>query len=113
MKLSQIRHKKVFELRRTYVFQPFHIDRRIAAQAGWFSIHWYSEKPNKFYALDRIRKFRDDVVGYSVPKKHFAKLRKELRLLGVTEATLFPDLSGLSAEIQAETLGSFRPTPTI
>jgi len=104
---------KVFELKRTYVFQPFHIDRRIAAQAGWFSIHWYSEGPNKFFSLDRIRTFKDSLEGYAVPKKQFNKIRKELRLLGVTEATLFPDLSGLSAEIQAESLGSLRPTPTI
>jgi hypothetical protein len=104
---------KVFELKRTYVFQPFHIDRRIAAQAGWFSIHWYSEGPNKFYSLDRIRTFKDNIEGYPVPKQHFDKLRKELRLLGVTEATLFPDLSGLSAEIQAESLRTFRPTPAI
>jgi len=104
---------KVFELRRTYIFQPFHIDRRIAAQAGWFSIHWYSEGPRKFFSLDRIRTFKANLDGYAVPKKHFNKIRTELRLLGVTEATLFPDLSGLSAEIQAESLGSVRPTPTI
>jgi hypothetical protein len=103
----------VFNLRRTYIFQPFHIDRRIAAQAGWFSIHWYTAEKGKFYSIDRIRTYIKNITPYSVPVSRFAHLRRELRLLGVTEATLFPDLTGLCAEIQAENLGSFRPLSTI
>jgi hypothetical protein len=28
----------IFDLHRTYVFQPFHLDRRIVAQSAWFSV---------------------------------------------------------------------------
>ena len=102
-----------FELRRTYIFQPFHIDRRITAQAGWFSIHRYAEERGKFYALDRIKIYRPHLRRHVVPSSRFAGLRDELRILGITEATLFPDLSGLCAEIQAETLRTFRAPTTI
>lgn len=102
-----------FELRRTYIFQPFHIDRRIVAQAGWFSIHRYAEEKGKFYALDNIRTYKPHLKRHPVPSNKFADLRDELRILGITEASLFPDLSGLCAEIQAETLRTFRPPTTI
>lgn len=102
-----------FELRRTYIFQPFHIDRRIVAQAGWFSIHRYAEEKGKFYGLDNIRTYKPHLKRHPVPSNKFADLRDELRILGITEASLFPDLSGLCAEIQAETLRTFRPPTTI
>lgn len=105
--------ESLFDLRRTYIFQPFHIDRRIAAQAGWFSIHRYSDERGKFFSLDRIKVFKPKLKAYPVSKDRFAQLRDELRLLGITQATLFPDLSGLCAEIEAENLRSFRPIPTI
>ena|SRR2546430_13426045 len=107
------RNESPFELNRTYIFQPFHIDRRIAAQVGWFSIHRYSEERGKFYALDNIKLYKPNIQRYPVPIAAFDKLRAELRLVGVTQATIFPDLAGLCAEIQADCLGTFRATPTI
>jgi hypothetical protein len=107
------KEEDLFNLRRTYIFQPLHMDSRIAAQAGWFSIHSYSTDKGKFFSIDRIRKYMENVTPHPVPRERFSDLRRELRLLGVTEATLFPDLWGLCAEIQAESLGSFRPTPSI
>lgn len=101
----------VFELRRTYVFQPFHVDKRIAAQAGWFSVHRYAEAAQKFVPLDQNRKFIKSLRKYTVPSACFESLRRELRLMGVTQATLFPDLSGICADIQAEHLGTLR-SPT-
>src|SRR5437879_6625407 len=35
---SPTKREDIWSLRRTYVFQPFHIDRRISAQAAWFSV---------------------------------------------------------------------------
>lgn len=96
----------VFNLRRTYVFQPFHIDKRIAAQSGWFSVHKYAERSDKYVALDSNNKYKDHLFKYVVPRRAFKKIRQELRLLGVTQATMFPDLAGLSADIQAEYLGN-------
>jgi hypothetical protein len=100
-------------MKRTFVFQPFHIDQRIAAQSGWFSVHRYSEGHGKFVPLDRHSEFRHYLTSYSVPKRVFDRVRQELRMLGVTQATIFPDLPGLCAEIQAACIKSYRLPPTI
>jgi hypothetical protein len=94
----------IFQLRRTYVFQPYHIDRRIAAQAGWFSVHKYSEDRDKFIPLDRNKQYESRLQKYLIARKDIRSIRRELRLMGVTHATMFPDLSGLCASIQAEFL---------
>lgn len=105
--------ESIFDMKRTFVFQPFHIDQRIAAQSGWFSVHRYSEGRGKFVPLNRHSDFRQYLASYRVPRQTFDRLRKELRILGVTQATLFPDLPGLCAEIQASSIGSYRPPATI
>jgi len=48
---SPIVKEDVFDLKRTFVFQLFHIDQRIVAQAAWFSIHRYSAVRGKFVPL--------------------------------------------------------------
>jgi len=50
--------RDIFQLGRTYIFQPFHIDQRISAQAGWFSVHKYSTDKEKFSALNLNRTFK-------------------------------------------------------
>ena len=95
----------IFKLKSTYIFQPFHIDRRIAAQSGWFSVHKYAESSGKFVPLDRNKQYKSRLKKYKIPLDAFDKIRKELRLMGVTQATMFPDLSGLCAEIRSAVLG--------
>lgn len=105
--------ESIFDMKRTFVFQPFHIDHRIAAQSAWFSVHRYSEGRNEFVPLECHSKFREYLTSFSVPRRTFAQIRKELRILGVTEATMFPDLAGLCAEIQGACIGSYKPPATI
>lgn len=97
--------KSIFDLNRTYIFQPFHIDPRIAAQSGWFSVHKYAEAAEKFVPLDQNKRYKSRLKKYNLPYNAFGRIRKELRLLGVTQATMFPDLSGLCAEIRSAVLG--------
>jgi hypothetical protein len=94
----------IFALRRTYVFQPFHIDKRIAAQAGWFSVHKYVEESDRFVALDMNKSYVSKLQKWIIPRDKCGQIRRELRLMGVTQATLFPDLGGLCADIQDEQL---------
>lgn len=101
-------NQDIFKLRRTYVFQPYHIDRRIAAQSGWFSVHRYSEGSGRFIPLDQNKQYKEDLTKHLIPGTAIGSIRRELRLLGVTHATMFPDLSGLCASIQAEFLEELR-----
>jgi hypothetical protein len=105
---SPSKKQDIFDLRRTYIFQPFHIDRRIAAQSAWFSVHKYhdaSESFEAFVPLNWNKQYIYRLKKYKIPCEDFPKIRRELRLMGVTQATMFPDLSGLCAEIQSAILG--------
>jgi hypothetical protein len=110
---SPTKSDDVFSSPRTFVFQPFHIDRRIAAQSAWFTAHRYAESKEKFIPLEKHGRFKEWLTKYTIPAGKFITLRKELRAMGVTQAALFPDLSGLCAEIQADYLGSWRPPRAI
>jgi hypothetical protein len=107
------RSDDVFNLNRTYVFQPHHLDRRIVAQSAWFSVHRYAEKPDSFLPLERHPRYKGDLTKFLIPRESVDDLRQELRTLGITQATLFPDLPGLCADIEAEGLDSWKPLSTI
>ena len=97
----------IFSLDKTYFFKPSHLDRRIAAQFAWLSI----QRPGsnrKFLPLEDHEKFRDRLIKYIIPGEQFELIRKELRYLGVNHVTLFPDLSGLAADIEVEIMDSWR-----
>jgi hypothetical protein len=96
--------QNIFALPETCFFQPPHLDRRIIAQSGWFSV--YRHNRTKFLSLENMDKFRSKLRRFIVPKVSFLSLRKELRLLGINHALLFPDLTGLGAEIGAEIIDS-------
>jgi len=103
----------IFDLKVTYIFQPFHLDRRIVAQSAWFSIHRYAQHKDTFLPLEQHEKFAKALRRFIVPRDRFDELRQELRLLGVSQASMFPDLSGLGADIQSELIDSQRPSAKI
>ncbi|MGD0232893.1 MAG: FRG domain-containing protein [Syntrophorhabdales bacterium] len=83
------------------VFPP-HIDPRIVAQKSVFTIHG-SEKDGFGLLLDQhtvetqICKLR-----ITSDAEEIKNVTEALNMLGMTETTIFPDLEGLSREIQAE-----------
>jgi hypothetical protein len=103
----------IFRMKRTYIFQPYHVDRRIVAQAAWFSLHRYAEKQDTFLPLDQHERYRRAMTKFVIPRDSVRGIRHELRVLGITQAMLFPDLSGLCADIQAECIDSWKPLNSI
>lgn len=91
----------VFGLNRTYLFRPSHITQRIVAQDGWFTVHWYIEKKNRFVPLENQPRFTDDLKKHPIPAKAFKKLRNDLARLGISDSVLFPDLATVSKELVA------------
>ncbi len=104
-------NEDIFALEKTCFFQPPHLDRRITAQSGWFSV--YRHNRQKFLPLEAQSKYADKVTRLIIPNKSFKPLRQELRLLGVNHVALFPDLTGLGADIQAEFIDSWRALDTV
>ena len=82
------------------VFPP-HVDRRIVAQKSVFTLHGSVKD-----GFDVLCKKHPDAqvckIRIASDAGNITEMRKELNRAGVTETTIFPDLAGLSREIQAE-----------
>jgi hypothetical protein len=88
-----------FGIVRTKFFQPSHLDARIVAQAGWFSVHHWVQRRTAFARLDHLRDCKDRIERITIRPKYFADLRFHLDRLGINNATLFPDVDGLARHL--------------
>lgn len=66
------------------VLNPDHINKRIAAQAGVFTVHWQPREPIRRNSLDK----------FVIPRSERNSVRRSLFGLGIHRGTLFPDLNG-------------------
>jgi hypothetical protein len=70
---------------------------RIAAQKGCFTIHGTDPQPiEPFFEESGIRKY---LIKIKIQKESVSLLRKQLRIMGVTPMSVYPDLFGLSSEL--------------
>jgi hypothetical protein len=84
------------DVARTKVFRPRHVMPRITAQDGWFTIHSYDARAERFVPLDEHPDFAGRLTRIVVPGDRFATIRRELARVGVSVATIFPDLDGIA-----------------
>lgn len=82
----------------TKVFRSTVVSRRISAQAGLFTVHKIN-KDGKIYRFETNAIFKKKLTKLTVPFDNFVKIRKQLNILGVNNATLFPDLDGFSKHL--------------
>lgn len=92
-----------YNLRGTYVFKPKHITKRISAQDGWFTIHKFIEKEQRFIPLNRIVRYDALISKILIPEKLRDELLVQLNTLGINSFSLFPDLEGLSKHLDWQT----------
>lgn len=83
------------DIPRTMIFRPRHHDGRIVAQAGWFSVHKYSESTKRFSTFERLKEQKAKLRKFVFPAQYFPSIRDDLSRCGITKASLFPDLAGL------------------
>lgn len=78
---------------------PTNVHKRMAVQRGCFTIHGSDKR--SFVTQFEQHSFSDDgrLVKLRVPAMARQVLRKELAILGIKHATLFPDLDGLAREL--------------
>ena len=81
-----------FQVRDVMVFQPPHITRRIAAQAGHFTIHPRPAEPLDRRTIDKL----------IIPKRLRRAFQFMLHGYGIHRGTLFPDLDGQAQVIEWE-----------
>jgi len=95
----------IFQQRKTYFYEPPILDVRILAQSAWLSIHRYAPRgkgKKRFLPLEEHVRYEDKWKRAIIPLEHFDSFRKELRLNRIHQETVFPDLSGLCSDIEAE-----------
>ena len=82
-----------FEISKPEILRPRHVEKRLVAQGGWFTIH-PDNKP-----LDQDKTFQNRLKQILIPYKHFDDIRFMLNLCGLNQVTLFPELDGLCKHI--------------
>ncbi len=70
------------------------IDKRIVAQSGNFTLHGGCTYPLDYYVV-LIPKIHKIFIPYAFA----SQIKSELKMLGITESFVFPDLEGLAKEI--------------
>jgi hypothetical protein len=88
-----------FDTKRTGIYRPRVISRRIAAQRGIFTAHRMMKKEG-FVALDKNKRFRERLIKFVVEALAFPEIRKHLDGCDVNRSTLYPDLVGLCNHLE-------------
>ena len=86
---ENIKDENLFNRKSSFAYHPPHITERIIGQHGCFV---YSNEPNLPLNNKQISK-------KIIPKRDKEKIRKELSLLGISQATLFPGIDGVCKDI--------------
>jgi len=89
-----------FEIKLTKVFRPTHVTPRIIVQSGWFTVHRWIPKDNRFIALESNTRYQDHLLRIEVPPTSFAFIREQLSQMDIHSASMFPDLDGLAAHVE-------------
>jgi hypothetical protein len=91
-----------FKITRTALYRPRVIGHRIQAQSGLFSVHAVKERYGKpdFIPLEINKVLTSRLIRIPIEAAKFAKLRKELDVLGVNESTMYPNLDGVCKHLQ-------------
>lgn len=81
-----------FKIKKTEKFVPAHLDKRITAQSGIFTIHHDPtiKYPNEIEPLFKL----------TIPSNQRKIWKKRLHSLGINRASLFPDLDNLCSHIE-------------
>jgi hypothetical protein len=75
---------------------PSHFSRRLAAQRSRFTIFGREKDGLKLIAA---RSTDSHLVKFDVKRDAIPDIKRDLRLAGISEETIFPDLEGLGREL--------------
>ncbi len=84
-----------FEIGGTRIFKPNHINRRIVAQNGWFTVHQYKAAKSRFVVMEKNKRYSKRLMKLRIPASAFPVLRFALNRCGINAATIFNDIAGL------------------
>lgn len=83
-----------FEEKRIVAIRPYEVDLRLMVQLSEFTIH------GSDYPIENINNYDTFVQRKKIPYDKKEKIREGLKLLGIRESVIFPDLDHLAEEIK-------------
>jgi hypothetical protein len=86
-----------FTLKEVHIYKPSHINKRIIAQSGLFTIH---PNPKEVFT-------HKDLTKHIIKKEAMGEIYAGLMTYNINQGTLFPDLDGIAAALNAQRLGVF------
>lgn len=93
------RRQSPFGVTATRFYRPTHFTTRIIAQDGWFSVHKWNPSKGRFTWLNRATNYGRRLNRLVIPAEAFGDLRRDLDYMGISRATLFPGLDGVSRHL--------------
>jgi FRG domain len=97
--VKNVQSFKPLEIKATKVFAPNYLNRRIAAQQGWFTVHAIRED-GKFLPLERNTAYKKRLTKICIPATKFSSIRADLDRCGINAETVFNDFDGLCKDAQ-------------
>lgn len=88
------------EVSKTRFFESRYFDARLAAQQGLFSVHKWWEAGGKVVPLDGNALLHGKIKKFVIPALHLTSLATELDRVGVSAASIYPDLAGLCMHLR-------------
>ncbi len=93
--LTKSTEKGPFDTGYTVVYRPRLNSPRIVAQAGWFTLHRFSNTARRFVPLNSNPNTKEKIDKWEVPGASKERLLNELDQLGINYQSMFPDLEGV------------------
>lgn len=83
----------------TKIFRSNIVSRRISAQSGVFTVHKIM-KTGKLIRFENNKNFKSKLTKLLIRGENFAKLRKQLSMLGIHYASIYPDIDGFCRNLE-------------
>jgi hypothetical protein len=84
----------------TRVYRPNNITASLVAQQGWFTVHAFTKSRKGFVPLEKNKRYKSKLIKLRISNDFFYDIRFHLDRCGVNEASMFPNIGGLSRHIQ-------------
>lgn len=91
------------EVDEIYIYYPPHINQRIVAQKGMFTVHYqpYDAFSDKKASVSGTKYFLEKII---IPKECKEEFKRVLNLYGVNDSTIYPGLDGIASYLEWKTL---------
>ncbi len=83
----------------TKIFRSNGVSRRISAQSGVFTVHKIMDD-NRLIRFENNKNYKNKLTKLKIKGENFAKLRKQLSMLGIHYASIYPDIDGFCRNLE-------------